>query len=131
MPTPTHARRLESPYICEYRLGGDEAVGIVEVVPDGAVPLAEVPTIGNHFSFVGAAVMLTAALQEAHAKKLLHPGLVTDVMDNLVAPNAHAYLCGPPPMVDAARALLQRHGLAAADIHADRFTTLHDKPLAA
>ncbi|MFN3886546.1 MAG: 2Fe-2S iron-sulfur cluster-binding protein [Aquabacterium sp.] len=58
-------------------------------------------------------------------------GLVTDVMDNLVAPNAHAYLCGPPPMVDAARALLQRHGLAAADIHADRFTTLHDKPLAA
>ena len=80
MPTPTHARRLESPYICEYRLGGDEAVGIVEVVPDGAVPLAEVPTIGNHFSFVGAAVMLTAALQEAHAKKLLHPGLVTDVM---------------------------------------------------
>lgn len=58
-------------------------------------------------------------------------GLVTDLLPDAVLPGTHAYLCGPPAMVDAARAALLRHGVAEADIHADRFTTLHDSPLAA
>ncbi len=33
----------------------------------------------------------------------------------------HAYLCGPPPMVDAAESALLSAGLSAAVIHADRF----------
>ena len=34
-----------------------------------------------------------------------------------------AYLCGPPPMVDAAIALLERRGCAEAHIYYDKFTT--------
>jgi len=41
-------------------------------------------------------------------------------------PGAHAYLCGPPPMVDAMAEALRELGAPAAHIHADRFTTLHD-----
>lgn len=58
-------------------------------------------------------------------------GLVTDFLPDAVLPGAHAYLCGPPPMVDSAREALLRQGVAAADIHADRFTTLYDRPQAA
>lgn len=58
-------------------------------------------------------------------------GLVTDFLPDAVLPGAHAYLCGPPPMVDTARAALLRQNVADADIHADRFTTLYDRPQAA
>lgn len=58
-------------------------------------------------------------------------GLVTDLLPEAVLPGAHAYLCGPPPMVDAAREALMRQGVATTDIHADRFTTLYDRPQAA
>lgn len=40
--------------------------------------------------------------------------------------DSHAYLCGPPPMVDSIRALLLQLGVPSAHIHADRFTTQHD-----
>lgn len=49
-------------------------------------------------------------------------GLVADLLpdvDNLAA--AQAYLCGPPPMVDAAEDLLLRHGVTKEAIFADRF----------
>ncbi|MBA4111123.1 MAG: oxidoreductase [Leptothrix sp. (in: Bacteria)] len=39
---------------------------------------------------------------------------------------AHAYLCGPPVMVDAVSAVLRDRGIAKEQIRADRFTTLHD-----
>ncbi len=49
-------------------------------------------------------------------------GLVADLASQ--APeltNSQAYLCGPPPMVDAAEALLLRLGVAGSNIFADRF----------
>jgi propane monooxygenase reductase subunit len=52
-------------------------------------------------------------------------GLVTDVVDRLEddLEDVDAYLCGPPPMVDAAIALLERRGVPEAHIYFDRFTT--------
>jgi propane monooxygenase reductase subunit len=52
-------------------------------------------------------------------------GLVTDVVDRLEEDleDVDAYLCGPPPMVDAAIALLERRGVPEAHIYFDRFTT--------
>ena len=52
-------------------------------------------------------------------------GLITDVVERL-HPNlaeVDAYLCGPPPMVDAAIELLVRSGLSEAHIYYDKFTT--------
>lgn len=53
-------------------------------------------------------------------------GLVTDRLPEHFVPDAHAYLCGPPAMIDAAVALLTRHGMAREHLHADRFTTQHE-----
>jgi propane monooxygenase reductase subunit len=52
-------------------------------------------------------------------------GLITDVVDRLEQDLAEvdAYLCGPPPMVDAAQELLISRGLDEARIHFDKFTT--------
>ena len=53
-------------------------------------------------------------------------GLVTEVLERQVgraAADHDAYLCGPPPMIDAALALLERHGLVErASVFYDRFT---------
>jgi propane monooxygenase reductase subunit len=55
-------------------------------------------------------------------------GLVTDVVDRCEPDLAEvdAYLCGPPPMVDAATELLLRRGVPEARIHFDKFTTTAD-----
>jgi propane monooxygenase reductase subunit len=52
-------------------------------------------------------------------------GLITDVVDRLEddLADVDAYLCGPPPMVDAAIALLERRGCPESHIYFDRFTT--------
>jgi len=52
-------------------------------------------------------------------------GLITDVVDRLEDDLAEidAYLCGPPPMVDAAIALLEAKGVPEAHIYFDKFTT--------
>ena len=53
-------------------------------------------------------------------------GLITDVVDDLEGDDLEdvdAYLCGPPPMVDAAIALLERRGVPESHIYFDRFTT--------
>lgn len=52
-------------------------------------------------------------------------GLVTDVVERLEADLAEvdAYLCGPPPMVDAAIAMLEAKGVPEAHIYFDKFTT--------
>ena len=55
-------------------------------------------------------------------------GLVTDLIPSVVTEDAHAYLCGPPAMVDAAVDTLQSEGVAREHIHCDRFTTLADAP---
>jgi propane monooxygenase reductase subunit len=52
-------------------------------------------------------------------------GLITEVVDRLEPDLAEvdAYLCGPPPMVDAAMDLLLGRGVPEAHIHFDKFTT--------
>jgi propane monooxygenase reductase subunit len=52
-------------------------------------------------------------------------GLITDVVDRMEADltDVDAYLCGPPPMVDAAIALLERRGCPESRIYFDKFTT--------
>jgi propane monooxygenase reductase subunit len=55
-------------------------------------------------------------------------GLITDVVDRIETDlfRVDAYLCGPPPMVDAAIALLLARGVPEARIHFDKFTTTAD-----
>ena len=55
-------------------------------------------------------------------------GMVTDVVDRLEEglADVDAYLCGPPPMVDAAIELLERHAVPTAQIFYDKFTTTAD-----
>lgn len=48
-------------------------------------------------------------------------GPVTAVIPRALEPGAHAYLCGPPAMIDGAIGVLSQHGVAPGDIHADRF----------
>jgi len=52
-------------------------------------------------------------------------GLITDVVKRHESDlrNAHAYLCGPPPMVEAAMPLLIALGVAEKRIYYDKFTT--------
>jgi propane monooxygenase reductase subunit len=52
-------------------------------------------------------------------------GLITDVVDRLEGDLAEVdvYLCGPPPMVDAAIALLDARGVPEARVYFDKFTT--------
>jgi propane monooxygenase reductase component len=56
-------------------------------------------------------------------------GLITDVVDRLEDDIAEvdAYVCGPPPMVEAAIALLEARGVPEAHIHFDKFTTTADE----
>ena len=53
-------------------------------------------------------------------------GLVAAQIPALLEPGAHAYLCGPPAMIDSAVDLLRQHGVASEHIHTDRFTTQQD-----
>jgi propane monooxygenase reductase subunit len=52
-------------------------------------------------------------------------GLITDVVQRHETDlrRAHAYLCGPPPMVEAAMPLLASLGVAEKHIYYDKFTT--------
>jgi propane monooxygenase reductase subunit len=55
-------------------------------------------------------------------------GLVTDVVKRYEAKlaGAHAYLCGPPPMVEAAMPVLSGLGVEEKRIYYDKFTTTGD-----
>jgi propane monooxygenase reductase subunit len=55
-------------------------------------------------------------------------GLITDVMKRLEGDLAgrHAYVCGPPPMVEAAVGLLAQLGVDEKRIYYDKFTTTGD-----
>jgi propane monooxygenase reductase component len=52
-------------------------------------------------------------------------GLITDVVARLEGDFADvdAYVCGPPPMVEAAQALLMSKGVPESRIYFDKFTT--------
>ncbi len=58
-------------------------------------------------------------------------GLVTEQIPALLDDGAHAYLCGPPAMIDSAVAMLRQRGVAPEHIHADRFVTRQDAVLPA
>ena len=64
----------------------------------------------------------------SHAEWDGETGLITDVVDRLETDLAavDAYLCGPPPMVDAATELLKARGLEEQQIFFDKFTTTAD-----
>lgn len=52
-------------------------------------------------------------------------GFISDVIDRSLAPGQtelEAYLCGPPPMIDAAMAVLFRKGVSEGGIFFDKFT---------
>jgi propane monooxygenase reductase subunit len=55
-------------------------------------------------------------------------GLITDVVQRYEAglKGAHAYVCGPPPMVEAAMPLLTRLGVPDKHVYYDKFTTTGD-----
>jgi propane monooxygenase reductase component len=55
-------------------------------------------------------------------------GLITDVVARHEADlsRAHAYICGPPPMVEAAVPLLARLGVPEKHVYWDKFTTTGD-----
>ncbi len=53
-------------------------------------------------------------------------GLVTTFMARHLTPDTHAYLCGPPAMVDAALVPLRDAAVPVEHIHFDRFTTTAD-----
>jgi propane monooxygenase reductase component len=61
-------------------------------------------------------------------------GLITDVVKRLSAGpvsatgGAHAYVCGPPPMVEAAVPLLEALGIDGKRIYYDKFTTTGEQP---
>jgi propane monooxygenase reductase component len=69
------------------------------------------------------------ALSEASNGWAGEAGLITDVVDRLEGDVAEvdAYVCGPPPMVEAAIALLERRGVPEAHIYYDKFTTTADE----
>jgi propane monooxygenase reductase component len=56
-------------------------------------------------------------------------GLITDVVERLEGDisEVDAYVCGPPPMVEAAIALLEAKGVPEAHIYYDKFTTTADE----
>jgi propane monooxygenase reductase subunit len=64
----------------------------------------------------------------SHADWEGETGLIPDVVDRCEPDLAEvdAYLCGPPPMVDAATEMLLRRGTDEAHIHFDKFTTTAD-----
>ena len=55
-------------------------------------------------------------------------GLITDVVERLTSglKGTHAYVCGPPPMVEAAMPLLGALGVEEKRIYYDKFTTTAD-----
>jgi propane monooxygenase reductase component len=70
-----------------------------------------------------------AALSEDSNGWAGESGLITDVVDRLESDFAEvdAYVCGPPPMVEAAIALLEARGVPEAHIYFDKFTTTADE----
>jgi propane monooxygenase reductase subunit len=52
-------------------------------------------------------------------------GLVTDIVERseLELSSCDVYLCGPPPMVDAALALMEAQNVPVEQVHFDKFTT--------
>ena len=49
-------------------------------------------------------------------------GHITDLLrDELISKDTDTYLCGPPPMIEAAQRWLGEHGVPEKQIHAEKF----------
>jgi 3-phenylpropionate/trans-cinnamate dioxygenase ferredoxin reductase subunit len=48
-------------------------------------------------------------------------GFITESLKRFAGPNKQAYLCGPPPMLDAAEVVLKSAGISSDDIFSDKF----------
>jgi naphthalene 1,2-dioxygenase ferredoxin reductase component len=83
---------------------------------------------GRHANFRFVPVLSAPAGATAYRTGLLHEAVGADfaALDGFIA-----YLAGPPPMVEAARALLAERGIDRADIHADPFITEQEKQASA
>lgn len=81
------------------------------------------------FRFIPVLSGVSAGVASVAAAWLGRTGLVTEQIPALLDDGAHAYLCGPPAMIDSAVAALRQRGVAPEHIHADRFVTRQDAAL--
>jgi propane monooxygenase reductase subunit len=90
--------------------------------PDDLFHLREIEELARRlpaFTFV------PALSEAANGDWAGEAGLITEVVERMEPDLAEvdAYLCGPPPMVDAAIAMLERKGVPESHIYFDKFTT--------
>jgi propane monooxygenase reductase component len=85
--------------------------------------MAELAEALPRFSFVPALSEETTG--KAATEPIDEQGLITDVVDRLEGDlsGADAYLCGPPPMVEAAIELMAAKGVPEGRVFYDKFTT--------
>jgi propane monooxygenase reductase subunit len=93
--------------------------------PDDLFALEEIERLRGELPDLAFVPALSEAGEDGGGDWDGEAGLITDVVDRLEEDLADvdAYLCGPPPMVDAAIALLERRGCPESHIYFDRFTT--------
>ncbi len=87
--------------------------------------LDEVAALGaklKDFAFIPALSAQTADSQWQGATGLIHEVLARDYAEVGRDRSLQAYVCGPPPMVDAVLPVLQKIGVDADNIHLDKFT---------
>ena len=107
-----HAGDRESEREAAYYYGARTEADLFQLEELGALPCGFVP-----------------ALSEDSNGWKGESGLITDVVDRLEGDitEVDAYVCGPPPMVEATIALLERKGVPEAHIYYDKFTTTADE----
>ena len=107
-----HMKETESPREAAYYYGARTEQDLFGLEELGTLPCGFVP-----------------ALSEDSNGWKGESGLITDVVDRLEGDVAEvdAYVCGPPPMVEAAIALLEAKGVPEAHIYYDKFTTTADE----
>ncbi len=87
--------------------------------------LDEVAALGTKlkdFAFIPALSAQAADSQWQGATGLIHEVLARDYTELGRDRSLQAYVCGPPPMVDAVLPVLQKIGVDADNIHLDKFT---------
>lgn len=87
--------------------------------------LDEIAALGarlKDFTFVPALSEAAQGDDWAGARGFIHEVLAGDFAAAARDPSFEAYVCGPPPMVDAVLPVLQKIGVDADNIHLDKFT---------
>jgi propane monooxygenase reductase subunit len=107
-----HLHESESPREAAYYYGARTEADLFQLDELGTLPCGFVP-----------------ALSEDSNGWKGECGLITDVVDRLEGDvtEVDAYVCGPPPMVEATIALLEAKGVPEAHIYYDKFTTTADE----